>query len=156
MSRRPLTFGDKAIGCVKNRKLGYSSLSLSSRNQANAFFCVVLCCGTTTLAERPFKMTNPYDRILDLLGSVSSSDLKRLKLAVDELVANGYLPAQGYVEYRFITRSGKQYGPYKYRRLWQNGKLKDIYEGKASQDEYQDWLTQKASRKKALEVTENQ
>lgn len=89
-------------------------------------------------------MTNPYDRILDLLGSLPSSDLRRLKLAVDELVTNGYLPAQGHIEYRFVTRSGKRYGPYKYRRLWQNGKLIDLYEGKATLDEYQHWLAQKA------------
>ena len=62
-------------------------------------------------------MTNPYDRILDLLGSLPSSDLRR---------------------------SGKRYGPYKYRRLWQNGKLVDLYEGKATLDEYQHWLAQKA------------
>ena len=43
-------------------------------------------------------MTNSYDRILNLLGSLPSSDLRRLKLAVDELVANGYLPAQGHLD----------------------------------------------------------
>jgi hypothetical protein len=52
--------------------------------------------------------------------------------------------AQGHIEYRFVTRSGKRYGPYKYRRLWQNGKLVDLYEGKATLDEYQHWLAQKA------------
>ncbi len=92
-------------------------------------------------------MTNTYDRIINLVSTLSSADLKRLQLVVNELVATGYLPAQGHVEYRFITRSGKHYGPYKYRRVWQNGKLKDIYEGKASQDEYRNWLTQKANRK---------
>lgn len=95
-------------------------------------------------------MTNSYDRILNLVSTLSSGDLKRLKLVVDELVAMGYLPPQGHIEYRFITRSGKQYGPYKYRRLWQNGKLKDIYEGKATESEYQDWLARKASRNKVL------
>jgi hypothetical protein len=92
-------------------------------------------------------MTDSYDRILALVSTLSVSDLKRLQLVVNELVTTGYLPAQGHVEYRFITRSGKRYGPYKYRRLWHNGKLKDIYEGKASQDEYQHWLAQKVSRK---------
>ena len=101
-------------------------------------------------------MTNSYDQILNLLSTLSVSDLKRLQLVVNELVAAGYLPAQGHIEYRFITRSGKQYGPYKYRRLWQNGKLKDIYEGKASEDEYQNWLAQKASRKQTLVVTERE
>src|SRR5258708_37258135 len=93
-------------------------------------------------------MTISYDRAFTLVSTLSSTDLKRLKLVVDELVTTGYLPAQGHIEYRFITRSGKRYGPYKYRRLWQNGKLKDIDEGKADQDEYQGWLTQKAKRKK--------
>lgn len=91
-------------------------------------------------------MTDSYDRVLSLISTLSVSDLKRLQLVVNELVAKGYLPAQGHVEYRFITRSGKRYGPYKYRRLWRNGKLRDIYEGKSSEAEYQDWLTQKASR----------
>jgi hypothetical protein len=92
-------------------------------------------------------MTDSYDRVLNLISTLSVGDLKRLQLVVNELVANGYLPAQGYVEYRFITRSGKRYGPYKYRRIWQNGKLRDIYEGKADEAEYQDWLAHKASRK---------
>jgi hypothetical protein len=95
-------------------------------------------------------MTNSYDQILNLLSTLSVTDLKRLQLVVNELVAAGYLPAQGHVEYRFITRSGKRYGPYKYRRLWQNGKLRDIYEGKASEAEYQTWLAQNSSRKKVL------
>src|SRR5258708_997207 len=93
-------------------------------------------------------MTDSYDRILNLISTLSVSELKRLQLVVNELVVSAYLPAQGHVEYRFITRSSKRYGPYKYRRLWQNGKLKDIYEGKASEDEYQAWLAQKASRRK--------
>jgi hypothetical protein len=94
------------------------------------------------------QMTSSYDRIINLLSTLSRSDVKRLELVVSELVNTGYMPAHGHVEYRFITRSGKRYGPYKYRRLWQNGKLKDICEGKADQDEYQGWLTQKAKRKK--------
>ncbi len=91
-------------------------------------------------------MTTAYDRIINLVSTLSSADLKRLQLVVNELVETGYLPAQGHVEYRFITRSGKRYGPYKYRRIWQNGKLRDIYEGKASQDDYEEWLMQKAKK----------
>ena len=97
-------------------------------------------------------MTNSYDRILNLLATLSTGDLKRLQLVINELVTMGYIPAQGHIEYRFITRSGKRYGPYKYRRIWQNGKLKDIYEGKANETEYQDWLAKKASRKKSVMV----
>ncbi|MHB8629338.1 MAG: hypothetical protein ACYDBJ_22575 [Aggregatilineales bacterium] len=41
-------------------------------------------------------------------------------------------------------RCGKVYGPYKYRRLWHHGKLTDHYEGKATPDEYRDWLAHKA------------
>ncbi|MHB8629694.1 MAG: hypothetical protein ACYDBJ_28230 [Aggregatilineales bacterium] len=88
-------------------------------------------------------MPNPYDRIIELLSTMSHPDLKRLQLVVNELVEHGYFPAQGSLEYRFITRSGKVYGPYKYRRRWHNGKLTDHYEGKATPDEYQDWLAQK-------------
>jgi hypothetical protein len=90
-------------------------------------------------------MTNSYDRVLTLVSTLSFTDLKRLKRVVDELVTTGYLPAQGSIEYRFVTRSGKRYGPYKYRRLWQHGKLVDQYEGKATPEEYQGWLSQKTS-----------
>ena len=72
--------------------------------------------------------------------------MKRLQSIVNELVTTGYLPAHGHLEYRYITRSGKRYGPYKYRRLWQHGKLKNLYEGKASAEEYQNWLTQKSNQ----------
>ncbi len=89
-------------------------------------------------------MSNSYDRALNLVSTLSFNDLKRLKLVVDELVTTGFLPAQGSIEYRFVSRAGKQYGPYKYRRVWRNGKLVDHYEGKASPEEYQCWLTQKA------------
>ena len=88
-------------------------------------------------------MTNAYDRIINLVSTLSSTDLKRLQLVVNDLVNSGYLPAQGHLEYRFITRSGKPYGPYRYRRVWQNGKLVDLYEGKADPEEYQRWLAQK-------------
>ena len=90
-------------------------------------------------------MTTSYDRAFALVSTLTFTDLKRLKLVVDELLETGYLPAQGSIEYRFVTRSGKQYGPYKYRRLWRQGKLVDLYEGKASPEEYQHWLAQKAS-----------
>jgi len=88
-------------------------------------------------------MTNAYDRIINLVSTLSSTDLKRLQLVVNDLVNSGYMPAQGHLEYRFITRSGKPYGPYRYRRVWQNGKLVDLYEGKADPEEYQHWLAQK-------------
>lgn len=101
-------------------------------------------------------MTDSYDRLINLISTLSLSGLKRLQLVINELVATGYLPAPGHVECRFITRSGKRYGPYKYRRIWQNGKLRDIYEGKASEAEYQHWLTQKANRKKALVVAHSE
>jgi hypothetical protein len=91
-------------------------------------------------------MTHDYDQILNLVSRLTYPDLKRLEIVINELVTTGYLPAQGHVEYRFITRSGKPYGPYKYRRVWQNGKLKNSYEGKASAEEYQTWLTQKSKQ----------
>jgi hypothetical protein len=91
-------------------------------------------------------MTNPYDRIINLVSTLSFADLKRLQLLVNDLVRSGYMPAQGHLEYRFITRSGKQDGPYRYRRLWQNGRLVDHYEGKADPEEYRQWLAQKESK----------
>jgi len=91
-------------------------------------------------------MSTSYDRVLNLVSTLSFNDLKRLKLVLDELVETGFLPAQGSIEYRFVSRAGKPYGPYKYRRVWRNGKLVDHYEGKASPEEYQCWLAQKANR----------
>jgi hypothetical protein len=89
-------------------------------------------------------MSDPYDRIINLLSTLSAADLKRLQRVLNDLVSTGYMPAQGHLEYRMVTRSGRQYGPYKYRRFWQNGKLVDQYEGKASAEEYQAWLAHKA------------
>jgi hypothetical protein len=91
-------------------------------------------------------MTSSYDRILNLITTLTLSDLKRLQYVLNDLVNTGYVPAQGHVEYRFITRSGKRYGPYKYRRLWQQGKLISHYEGKASLEEYQHWLADKENQ----------
>jgi hypothetical protein len=88
-------------------------------------------------------MTTTYDRILNLISTLSASDLKRLQMVVNDRAGPGFMPAQGHLQYRFITRGGKQYGPYKYRRRWKDGKLIDHYEGKASPEEYQDWLDQK-------------
>ncbi len=91
-------------------------------------------------------MTTTYDHILNLVSTLSAGELKRLQGVVNDLVTTGYRPAQGHLEYRFVTRLGKSYGPYKYRRVWQAGKLVDLYEGKASPEEYQAWLAQKANQ----------
>lgn len=91
-------------------------------------------------------MSSTYDRIIQLVDTLSYADLKRLQQLVNTLVDHGYRPAQGSLDYRFTTRSGKQYGPYKYRRVWQDGKLIDHYEGKASLEEYQAWLAQKSTK----------
>ena len=90
-------------------------------------------------------------QILTLVSRLTYPDLKRLQIVINELVRTGYLPAQGHLEYGFITRSGKPYGPYKNRRLWQDGKLKNIYEGKASVEEYQNWLRQKSKQGRPAE-----
>jgi len=91
-------------------------------------------------------MTSTYDKVITLVSSLTYGELERLQIVVDNVLRQGRMPAEGHVEYRFIKRSGKHYGPYKYRRIWQQGKLKDVYEGKANQDEYQSWLRQKAER----------
>lgn len=91
-------------------------------------------------------MTSTYDKVIALVSSLTYSELEGVQIVVNHVLSQGRMPAEGHVEYRYIKRSGKDYGPYKYRRIWQQGKLKDVYEGKASQDEYQTWLTQKAQR----------
>ncbi len=88
---------------------------------------------------------NTYDRIVDLVSTLPYPDLKRLQAYLNDLVSTGSVPTQGYLEYRFITRSGKPYGPYRYRRLWRNGKLIARYEGKATLEEYHAWQAQKTS-----------
>jgi hypothetical protein len=89
-------------------------------------------------------MPNTYEQIRRLVSILPYSDLKRLREVVDNLLEEGYMPAQGHLDYRFITRGGKCYGPYKYRRRWTGGKLVDHYEGKATPEEYQAWLEAKA------------
>ena len=91
-------------------------------------------------------MPNTYEQTLRLVSLLSRADLKRLKEVVDRALEEGYMPAQGHLDYRFITRGGKRYGPYKYRRRWTGGKLVDHYEGKATPEEYQAWLETKARR----------
>ena len=89
-------------------------------------------------------MPSSYDRITQLVSTLSLAELKRLQQLVNTLVDDGYMPAAGHLEYRFVTRSGKRYGPYKYQRFWKNGKLVDQYLGKASREEYDQWLARKA------------
>jgi hypothetical protein len=89
-------------------------------------------------------MSKTYDQILQLVSALPLADLKRLQEVVNTAVSSGYMPAQGHLEYRFVTRSGRRYGPYKYRRRWTAGKLVDHYEGKATPEEYQAWLESSA------------
>ncbi len=90
-------------------------------------------------------MPASYDRVIQLVSALSQADLKRLQQLVNMLVDDGCMPAAGHLEYRFVTRSGKRYGPYKYQRFWRNGKLVDQYLGKASQEEYDQWLARRAA-----------
>jgi hypothetical protein len=90
-------------------------------------------------------MPSSYDRVVQLVSTLSQADLKRLQQLVNMLVEDGCMPATGHLEYRFVTRSGKRYGPYKYQRFWRNGKLVDQYLGKASQEEYDQWLARHAA-----------
>jgi hypothetical protein len=83
------------------------------------------------------------DRAILAIEGLSRTDLIKLQSVIDTLLNEGYLDTDpaGYVEYKFITRpNGKQYGPYRYRRAWINGKLTSRYEGKADPDEYETWL----------------
>ncbi len=90
-------------------------------------------------------MPTSYDRVVQLVSALSQADLKRLQQLVNMLVEDGCMPAAGHLECRFVTRSGKRYGPYKYQRFWRNGKLVDQYLGKASQEEYDPWLARRAA-----------
>lgn len=92
-------------------------------------------------------MTMSVDQLIELVSTLSYPELKGLQLVISQVLQHGYLPRPGYVEYRFISRRGKSYGPYKYRRLWHAGRLTDYYEGKATPEEYQAWLAHKAARR---------
>ena len=92
--------------------------------------------------------TSDFDRVILMIEGLSRADLVKLQGVIDTLLNKGYFDTDpaGYVEYKFITRSnGKQYGPYRYRRAWNNGKLTSHYEGKADPDEYEAWLKNRAS-----------
>jgi hypothetical protein len=94
-------------------------------------------------------VSSPYERVLQLVSTLSYADVKQLHAVLTTQLEEGYLPAQGSLDFRFITRNGKRYGPYKYRRRWLGGKLIDHYEGKATPEEYQAWLDHKASQPSA-------
>jgi hypothetical protein len=82
------------------------------------------------------------DRAIQAIDGLSQADLIKLQSVIDTLLNKGYLDTDpaGYVEYKFITRpNGKQYGPYRYRRVWIDGKLTSRYEGRADPGEYEAW-----------------
>jgi hypothetical protein len=92
--------------------------------------------------------TSDLNRAISAIEGLSRADLVKLQDVIETLLIEGYLDTDptGYVEYKFITRpNGKQYGPYRYRRVWINGKLTSRYEGKADPGEYEVWLKNRAS-----------
>lgn len=86
--------------------------------------------------------TTDFDRAIQAIEGLSRADLVKLQGVINTLLNERYLDTDpaGYVEYKFITRpNGKQYGPYRYRRAWHNGRLRSVYEGKADLAEYETW-----------------
>jgi len=77
-----------------------------------------------------------YQKALEAVAALRREDLERLRGVIDTLLSEGYLDAgpAGHVEMKYITRDGKRYGPYKYLRIREGGKLRSIYLGKASQE----------------------
>lgn len=92
------------------------------------------------------KKTPRLKKAITAIEGLSRAELANLQPLIDTLLSKGYLDIEptGTIEYKFITKpNGKRYGPYKYRRVWVDGKLTSHYEGLASQEEYEAWLKQK-------------
>ena len=62
---------------------------------------------------------------ISALDGLTRSEFEQLRGLIDILLSEGYLDTEptGHIEYKFIRRGDKQYGPYKYRRVWVDGKL---------------------------------
>ncbi|MCD4685956.1 MAG: hypothetical protein K8S97_08470 [Anaerolineae bacterium] len=71
------------------------------------------------------------------LQGLTRAELEQLRGVLSTLLSEGYLDTEppGYIELKYITRNGKRYGPYKYRRVWVDGKLTSTYLGKEARDE---------------------
>ncbi len=89
-------------------------------------------------------------KCIALVGSLKDTELIELRSKIDERLvhlsehnAESNIDA-GHIEYKFIKKAnGKRYGPYKHLRVWKDNKLTDQYLGKASQEEYVRWLSEK-------------
>jgi len=77
--------------------------------------------------------TVAFKKAVAAIEGLTRADLEKLQGVISTLLTEGYLDteAQGSIELKYITRKGKKYGPYRYRRVWRDGKLISIYEGKA-------------------------
>ena len=85
---------------------------------------------------------------IDALSTLSRAELVQVRAVINGLLTAGYLDDNagvGHIEYKFITRNGKRFGPYKHRRVWKAGKLTDVYIGRASAEEYADWQAKHAA-----------
>ena len=93
-------------------------------------------------------MSERLERIRRQLGALDTADLRALQAdiaallsATDESPSNT-LP-QGHIELKMING----YGPYKYLRRIENGKLRSIYLGRASQGEVQRYSPKRRRKK---------
>lgn len=78
--------------------------------------------------------------LLEATADWSNEDLEKLIAATRQQLIDRQSnrpPKTGeHIEFKMIPgRDGKRFGPYKYRRWWEDGKLKTQYLGKASQEE---------------------
>ncbi len=76
------------------------------------------------------------DEIAYQLDKLTEAELLEVRRVIDALLSVKAFPSakysQGHVEVKMISdkKRGKTYGPYRYLRYWQNGKLLSRYLGK--------------------------
>lgn len=81
--------------------------------------------------------TAEYKRAVTALSGLSRAELEALRGVIDTLLSEGYIDAgpDGYIEEKYIRRGDKTYGPYRYRRVREDGKLRSVYLGKGGENE---------------------
>lgn len=93
-------------------------------------------------------MSERLERIRRQLGALNRADLEALRSDIVALLSatdespSDSLP-QGHIELKMING----YGPYKYLRRIENGKLRSIYLGRASQGEVQRYRPKRRRKK---------
>ena len=71
--------------------------------------------------------------IADRLRALDAAEAQARVRERETSVGSRSAPAdKGYIEEKWITSNGKPYGPYLYRRWWEDGTLRSKYLGKAA------------------------